>query len=84
MLLVIVPLYRTKKNFSTSDITNTITRHNHNKYEHNAINKIHKHINHIYNYDAEINYYSKKSFNKKHIAISIMIILILNKLGTYY
>ena len=48
-----------------SDIANNITRHNHNNYEHNAIKKVHKHIKHINNYDTEINYYSKKSLNKK-------------------
>ena len=37
--------YYTKKNFNTSNITNNITRHNHNNYEHNVIEKVHKHIN---------------------------------------
>ena len=53
------------KNFNTSNITNNITRHNHNSYEHNVIKKIHKHIKHINNYDTGINYYNKKSLNKK-------------------
>ena len=44
---------------------NNITRHNHNNYEHNVIEKVHKHIKHINNYDAEINYYNNKSLNKK-------------------
>ena len=57
--------YYTKKNFNTSNITNNITRHNHNNYEHNVIKKVHKHIKHINNYDTEINYYNKKSLNKK-------------------
>ena len=57
--------YYTKKNFTTSNITNNITRHNHNNYEHNVIKKVHKHINHINNYDTEINCYNKKSNNKK-------------------
>jgi hypothetical protein len=57
--------YFTKKNFNTSNITNNITRHNHNNYEHNVIKKVHKHTNHINNYDTEINYYTKKSLNKK-------------------
>ena len=57
--------YYTKKNFNTSNITNNVTRHNHNKYEHNVIKKVHKHIKHINNYDTEINYYNKKSLNKK-------------------
>ena len=57
--------YYTKKNFNTSNITNNITRHNHNNYEHNVIKKVHKHIKHINNYDTEINYYNKKTLNKK-------------------
>ena len=57
--------YFTKKNFNTSNITNNITRHNHNNYEHNVIKKVHKNIKHINNYDTEINYYNKKSLNKK-------------------
>ena len=57
--------YFTKKNFNTSNITNNITRHNHNNYEHNVIKKVHKHIKNINNYDTEINYYNKKSVNKK-------------------
>ena len=57
--------YLTKKIHNTSNITNNITRHNHNNYEHNVIKKVHKHITHINNYDTEINYYSKKSLNKK-------------------
>ena len=55
-----------KKNFNTSNITNNVTRHNHNNYEHNVIKNVHKHIKNIHNYDTEINYYSKKSLNKKH------------------
>ena len=31
--------YYTKKNFNTSNITNNITRHSHNNYEHNAIKR---------------------------------------------
>ena len=58
--------YYTKKNFNSHYITNNITRHNHNNYEHNVIKKVHKHIKHINNYDTEINYYNKKSLNKKH------------------
>ena len=57
--------YFTKKNFNTSNTTNNITRHSHNNYEHNVIKKVHKHIKHINNYDTEINYYNKKSLNKK-------------------
>ena len=62
MLLIISILL--KNNFNTSNITNNITRHNHNNYEHNVIKKVHKHINNNNNYDTEINYYSKKSINK--------------------
>ena len=58
--------YYTQKNFNTSNITNNITRHNHNNYEHNLIKRVNKHIKHINNYDTEINYYSKKSHNKKN------------------
>ena len=34
--------YYTKNNFATSNITNNITRHNHNNYEHNVIKHVHK------------------------------------------
>ena len=54
-----------KKNFNTSNITNNITRHNHNNYEHNVIKHVHKHIKNMNNCDTGINYYSKKSLNKK-------------------
>ena len=30
------------------------------------IKQVHRHINHINNYDTEVNYYHKKSFNKKN------------------
>ena len=42
-----------------------MTRHNRNSYEHNVIQKVHEHINNINNHDTEINYYGKKSLNKK-------------------
>ena len=58
--------YYIKKNINTRTITNNITRHSHNTYEHNVIKKVHKHIQHINNYDAEINYYNKKSLNKNN------------------
>ena len=51
MLLIIITIH-TEKNFNTSNITNNITRHNHNNYEHNVIKKVHKHIKHINNYDT--------------------------------
>ena len=50
---------------NTSNITNNITRRNHNNYEHNVIKKVHNHIKHINNYDTEINYYNKKPHSKK-------------------
>ena len=50
----------------TSNITNNITRHNHNNYEHNVIKKVHKHIKHINNYGTEVNHHSKKSLGKKN------------------
>ena len=53
--------YFTKKIEHNNNITNNITRHNHNNYEHNVIKRINKHIKHINNYDTEVNYYSKKS-----------------------
>ena len=46
------------------NITNNITRHNHNNYEHNVIKRINQHIKQINNYDTEVNYYSKKSLDK--------------------
>ena len=55
--------YFTKKIEHKHNITNNITRHNHKNYEHNVIKKVHKHIQHINNYDTEVNYYSKKSLN---------------------
>ena len=55
--------YYTETNFNTSNITNNITRHNHNNYEHNVIKKVYKHITHISNYDTESNYYNKKPPN---------------------
>ena len=51
---------------NTSNITNNITRHNHNNYEHNVIQKVNKRIKHISNYGTEINHYSQKSLNKKN------------------
>ena len=46
---------------NTSNITNNITRHNHNNYDHNVIKKVHKHMKHINNYDTDINYDSKET-----------------------
>ena len=57
--------YYSKRDFNTSNITNNITRHNHNNYEHNVIKQVHKHIKNIRSYDTEITYYNKKSLNKK-------------------
>ena len=62
MLLVISILQRIEHK---NNITNNITRHNHNNYEHNVIKRINKHIKHINNYDTGVNDHSKKSFNKK-------------------
>ena len=56
--------YLTKKISSTSNITNNVTRHNHNNYELNVIKHFYKHIKHINNYGTKINYYYKKSLNK--------------------
>ena len=39
--------YYTKKNFNTSNITNSITSHNHNNYGHNVIKQVHGYIKHI-------------------------------------
>ena len=64
MLLITINYYA-KKDFNTSNITNNITRHNHNNYEHNVVKNAPKHINNIHNYDTEINYYNKKSLHKK-------------------
>ena len=57
--------YFTKKTNNTSTISNNITRHNHNNYEHYVIKHVHTHIKHINSYDAEINYYKKGSLNKQ-------------------
>ena len=45
---------------NTNNITNNITRHSHNNFEHNVIKKVNQHRQHINNYDTEINYYSEK------------------------
>ena len=58
--------YLTEKIKHTSNIANNIARHHHNNYEHNVIQKVNQHIKHISNYDTEINYYNKKSLNKKN------------------
>ena len=59
--------YFTKKITHKTNIANNITRHNHNNYEHTATKRINKHMKHINNYDAEVNYYNKKSLNKGNI-----------------
>ena len=56
----------TKKISNTSNITNNITRHNHNNCEHIVIKKVNEHIKHINNHDTEMNYYSKKPLNKNN------------------
>ena len=35
---------------NTSNITNNVTKHNHNNYEHNVIKKVNKHMKHIDNF----------------------------------
>ena len=54
-----------RKTEHTNNITNNTTRHNHNNYEHHVIQKVNNHIEHISSYGTEINYYIKKSLNKK-------------------
>ena len=54
----------TKKIHNTSSITNNIAKHINSNYENNIINIINKHIKHINNYGAEINYCNKKPLNK--------------------
>ena len=49
---------------NTSNITNNITIHNHNTYEHNVLKQVHEHIKHINNTGTEIHCYNKKSLNK--------------------
>ena len=67
----------------TSNITNNTTRPNHNKYEHNVIKKVNKHIKHTNNYDTEISDYNKKESHLiKIIIISTMIHLISERLRT--
>ena len=51
--------YFTKNIEHTNNITNNITRHNHNNYEPNVFKTV-KHITHINDYATEINYYNKK------------------------
>ena len=57
--------YYTRKNSNTSNTANNITLHNHSNYEQHVIKNVHKHIKHFNNYGTEINYYNKKSLNKK-------------------
>ena len=64
------------KKRNTSHITNNITRHNHNNYDHNVINQL-LHITHINTYGTEIKYYNDKSFYKKTNLTFTMIPLIL-------
>ena len=61
--------YFTQKIEHTNEIATNITRHNHNNYEHNVIKKVHTHINHINNYDTEINHYSKESLTNNNYYI---------------
>ena len=42
--------YYTKGIEHISKITNNITKHNHNNYEHNVIKTVYKHIKHINNF----------------------------------
>ena len=59
--------YFTKKIEHKHNMINNVTRHNHNNYAHNVIEKkVRKHIKHINNYNTEINYYSKRSLSKKN------------------
>ena len=58
--------YCAKHHFNTSNITNNITRHIHNNYEHNIVKTVNAHIKHINNYDTEITYHSKKSLNNNN------------------
>ena len=48
----------------TSTINSNVTRHGHNKYEHNVIKKVKKHIKHKNIYDTEVNCYNKRSPDK--------------------
>ena len=58
--------YFTKKIEHKHNTTNSITRHNHNNYEHNVIKRINKHINHMNNYGTGVNYYSNKALNNNN------------------
>ena len=55
-----------KKIEHKNNITNNITRHNRNNYEHNVIKKVHKHIKHFNTYDTAISHCNKKSLNKNN------------------
>ena len=46
--------YFTKNIEHTRNITNTITRHNHNNYEYNAVKMVNAHVKHINICDTEI------------------------------
>ena len=57
--------YFTEKAEHTNNITNNITRHNHNTYGHNVTNTVNQHIKHINNHGTQIEYYHNKPYNKK-------------------
>ena len=61
--LILPNNYYTKKIKHTNNITNNITKHNHNNYEHNVIKKVSNHITHINNYATEISHCNKKVNN---------------------
>ena len=60
--------YYAKEIEHTNNITNNITKHNHNNYEHNVMKTVNNHITHIKKYDTEINHYNTKvDTHIKHI-----------------
>ena len=55
--------YFTKNIEHTSSLTDTITMHNHYKYEHDVITHVHKLITHTNNYDTATNCDNDKPFD---------------------
>ena len=64
----------------THNITNNITRDNHNNYEHNVIKKLIKIRKHVNSYDTDINYLIRSHLIKRSVITFTMILLILERM----
>ena len=68
-------MHFTQKIEHTNNLTNNISRHSHNTYEHNAIKQVTKHMKHINDYGTEVNCYNQKSLNKIVLITSTMVFI---------